>query len=260
MLGSDIEVFRKYGEYYDLIYHDKDYETECDFIEKVFRDFSPKPVKTILDAGCGTGGHAIPLVQRGYDVTGVDASEAAIKILVEKAEQNRLLLPSYTMDIRSLQLNNKFDASICMFAVINYLTENEDIQSALMNIRKHLAVGSLFIFDCWNGLAVLRILPSITVKTVVDKDKRVMRIARPELDAFHHLCRVNYQLSVTHGNTIVDEIEETHIIRFLFPQEIAHYLEDANFELLKICPFLDLKGKVDENIWNITIIARAKEE
>ena len=249
--------FGKYGEYYDLIYQDKDYEGECDFIEEVFRAFSPKPIKTVLDAGCGTGGHALPLVRRGYDVTGIDASEVVVEIARKKVEQNNSKLDFYATDIRDFQLNRTFDACTCMFAVVNYLTSNEDIRSALMNVRKHLEKDPLFIFDCWNGLAVLRILPSVTVKTVVQEDKKVIRIARPEMDAFRHLCRVNYHLTVAQGNAIVSEIEEAHVIRFLFPQEISHYLEDANFELLKICPFMDLRGKVDENVWNIAAIAKA---
>lgn len=50
---------------YDLIYEDKDYEGECDFIGEIFQRFSSHPVETILDGGCGTGGHVIPLARRG---------------------------------------------------------------------------------------------------------------------------------------------------------------------------------------------------
>ena len=85
----------------------------------------------------------------------------------------------------------------------------------------------------------------------------MIRIAEPELDAFNHICKVNYRLIVVGNDTIVDEVEETHAVRFYFPQEITHYLEDEGFEVLKICPFLDLNGKVDENVWNIAVIARA---
>jgi len=48
-------------------------------------------------------------------------------------------------------------------------------------------------------------------------------------------------------------------VRYFFPQEIAHYLDDAGFELLKFCPFLRLGGTVDENEWNVTAIARVTE-
>lgn len=252
------QSFGDYSKYYDLLYKDKDYAAECDFIEQIFKTFSPKPVKTVLDMGCGTGSHAVPWVRRSFDVTGIDSSEVSVGIARNKAQQNGLKMDFHVMDIRDIHLNKTFDACTCMFAVMNYLTGNADIRSTLAGVRKHLKKDSLFVFDCWNGLAVLRILPSITVKTVVDGDTRVIRIARPELDAFRHLCRVNYHLIASDKNEIVDEVEETHVIRYFFPQEITGYLEEAGFEVLNICPFMDINGKVDENVWNIAVIAKAK--
>ncbi|RCV66085.1 hypothetical protein C5S53_00590 [Methanophagales archaeon] len=52
-------------------------------------------------------------------------------------------------------------------------------------------------------------------------------------------------------------INEKHVMRFYFSQELKYYLENAGFEVLKICPFLDLNGRVDEHVWNIAVIARA---
>jgi predicted TPR repeat methyltransferase len=59
-----MDVFKDYAKYYDLLYQEKNYEEECDFIEQVFRGFSKLKVKSILELGCGTGGHAIPLARR----------------------------------------------------------------------------------------------------------------------------------------------------------------------------------------------------
>jgi SAM-dependent methyltransferase len=60
-----------YSKYYDILYMDKDYDKECDFVEEAFNKYSlSKPVK-ILDVGCGTGGHLIPLAKRGYEVVGI---------------------------------------------------------------------------------------------------------------------------------------------------------------------------------------------
>ncbi len=94
-------------------------------------------------------------------------------------------------------------------------------------------------------------------KDYEDNELRVIRIAQPELDAFNHLCRVHYRLLVNQGKALVDEITETHVVRYYFPQEITHYLKESGFAVLKICPFLDVDGKVDENAWNIAAIAKA---
>ena len=54
--------FKDYAEYYDLIYKDKDYEKEVDFIENAFGENKPKK---ILE-GCGTGSYTKILLDRGH--------------------------------------------------------------------------------------------------------------------------------------------------------------------------------------------------
>jgi len=253
------KVFGTYGEYYDIFYSDKDYEQECDFIQEIFKKYSSSPVKSILDAGCGTGGHSIPLARRGYTVTGIDASPVMIRKASEKAKEAGLNPTFRPLDIRNFDLKRKFDACISMFAVLNYVTETDEILKTLENVSRHLKPGAIFTFDFWNGLAVLRILPSVRVKVVEKDGMRVIRTVHPEMDALHHICRSHYHILVTKGDNILDEFKETHVVRYFFPQEIAHYLDDAGFELLRFCPFLDLKGTADENEWNVTAIARVRE-
>ena len=89
-----MSTFSKYSEYYDLFYKDKDYEAECDFIEEVFKRYSSIPVKSILDIGCGTGGHAIPLTKRDHSVTGIDISTT----MLEKAKQRAVAAGSTLID------------------------------------------------------------------------------------------------------------------------------------------------------------------
>ena len=162
--------------------------------------------------------------------------------------------------MRDFAINERFDVCLAMFAVMGYVTENFDIVKALKNIREHLELGGLFVFDVWNGLAVLRTLPELRVKVMEDEKMKIIRIATPKLRSFDHVCEVNYQLVVLNKeNNIFNEFEENHIVRFYFPQEIKYFLSQAGFEVLKICPFLDLNGVVDETVWNIAVIAKAVE-
>jgi SAM-dependent methyltransferase len=248
------QVFAGYGKYYDLLYQDKDYEAECNIIEGLFKKYSPKPISSVLDAACGTGGHAIPLASRGYRVTGFDASEAMIRRAKEKSHR----VPFHVIDLRHFSIAEQFDACICMFAAMNYLTDTADIQTALANIRRHLKPKGLLIFDFWNGLAVLRILPETRVKTVSGEGMKIMRLVQPELDAMHHLCKSHYHLIVIHDGTVVDEITETHIVRYFFPQEIIHYMDDAGFDTLHLSPFPDLEKRLDETAWNAIAVAQVR--
>lgn len=251
------KIFEAYGRYYDVIYKDKDYKKECNFLEEIFRTFSKPSPKTILDLGCGTGGHAIPLAKRDFKVTGVDFSEVMINIAKEKAKKAGVVADFYKIDLRELKLNKKFDACICMFAVMNYLTDNEDIQKALHNIRKLLKNASLFIFDFWYGPAVLTILPSVRTKVAENEGIKVIKLAEPHLDTLHHICEVDYRLIVANENQIMEEVKEKHRVRFFFPEEIRHYLEENGFKLLRLCPFLDLNADPSEKTWNVAAIAQA---
>ena len=87
------------AEVYDLIYQDKDYEGETDFVEGLFRDYSRRSGVTILDGGCGTGGHALPLARRGYQVTGIDASAEMVKLASEKAGKAGLDIGFHAVDM-----------------------------------------------------------------------------------------------------------------------------------------------------------------
>jgi len=250
-------VFSTYGEYYDLIYSDKDYEKECDFIEEAFRKYSKFLPRTLLDAGCGTGGHAIPLAMRGYDVTGIDISKTMINIGQRKSEKTGLKVDFRVSDLRRMKLHRKFDACICMFAVMDYLVSNKDVTNALTNIRRHLRRDALLIFDFWYGPTVLRVLPSSRLKTVERDGLRLMRFAEPSLNTLRHLCTVSYHLIVTKRNRILKETTEKHTVRYYFPEEIKHYLEENGFELLRFCSFPELMADIREDSWNVAAIARA---
>jgi SAM-dependent methyltransferase len=242
--------FNYLAKYYDMIYKDKDYEREVKFIEEIFK--IAKQPKNILELGCGTGNYTRILSKRGYEMTGIDISESMLKIAKEKCDCNFL-----NGDIRDFSINKKFDACIAMFAVMGYITENSDVARVLKNVHRHLRTDGLFVFDVWNGLAVLRILPETRVKIVENDDVKVLRIAEPKLISLDHICEVNYKLFILNKKeNVFDEINEKHLVRFYFPQETKYFLEEAGFKVLNICPFLDLNGHVDQTTWNMTIVAK----
>jgi hypothetical protein len=42
---------------------------------------------------------------------------------------------------------------------------------------------------------------------------------------------------VIEKNVMVDEFEETYVVRFFFPREIQNYLAENGFTFLRMCPF-----------------------
>jgi 2-polyprenyl-3-methyl-5-hydroxy-6-metoxy-1,4-benzoquinol methylase len=258
MKEENVSFEEIYSKYYDELYMDKDYGRECDFIEEVFKYFcSHKPVK-ILDVGCGTGGHLMPLASRGYQVLGIDKSKWMVGIAEKKIRASNLSARVLVADVLDFNLDEKFDACIAMFAVINYIVQTENLIKAFKNLRRHLRQGALFIFDYWYGPAVLNIKPSARVKVVGKDGVKIIRTAVPELDTFSCVQKINYYLIAIEGRKVVDETREVHILRYLFPQELTHYLKEAGFKVLKFCEFPYLYKPPNENTWNVATIAAAQ--
>ncbi|MDP3028836.1 MAG: class I SAM-dependent methyltransferase [Deltaproteobacteria bacterium] len=78
-------VFSNYARYYDLLYRDKDYAAEAEYVAGLIRKFHPS-AESILELGSGTGKHALLLARKGFEVHGVELSEEMINIARSNAE------------------------------------------------------------------------------------------------------------------------------------------------------------------------------
>lgn len=246
-----------YASSYDFLNEGKDYEAECGLIEEAFREYAGDTVRAVVDFGCGTGGHAIPLAGRGYKVTGVDLSHEMLKVAREKSERSGEKVEWVNGDLRTADAGSGYDAALFMFAVLGYILPNDDVMAAFSNARRHLRKGGLLAFDVWYGPAVISVKPSERIKVITTEKGKVIRAARPELDTRNHRCAVNYHVWTIEGDRVVDECEESHVVRYYFPLEIELMLNNAGFHLDSITAFPTLDQKVDENTWNAFVVAHA---
>lgn len=257
-MSNQPRVFEGYAQSYDMLYADKDYQRECDFIEEVLQRYNGALSKCeILDLGCGTGGHAIPLAQRGYSVWGIDFSPAMIELAQEKSSECATgKLQFQVGNIQSAQLKRSFGAVICMFAVIGYQTTNAELFTLISNVRRHLQPGGVFICDFWFGPAVLRERPVERIKEIKLKNERLIRIARPELCVDSHVVTVNYHLLRIFGDKVLEEIREAHRMRFLFKPELEFMLTQAGLTPVTFCDFGKLDAPASELTWNVSAVAQ----
>jgi SAM-dependent methyltransferase len=247
-----------YAAHYDHLYADKDYDSECDFLEAVFHR-SGRNVGDILDVGCGTGEHAIRLAQRGFRVVGVDRSEAMLKLARSKAEKAAVEVRFELQDACRLNLGQRFDAVIAMFAVMSYQTTNAELASVCSGAAHHLRPGGVFCFDAWHGPGVLSDPPEPRVRVIRSGERRIIRLTEPELETVRHRVATRFHLLEFEGNRIVEEIEECHWMRYLFPQEISYFLDVAGFAKVSFSQFPDLDVEPDETHWQFAVSASMPE-
>ena len=255
--GISMEVFgRQYSSIYDRVYGAKNYERECDFIEAKSKARGVK-VKSILDLGCGTGGHALILANRGYKVTGVDRSGGMLRLARKKAAQAGLRIDFVRGDITRLRLKRKFDAVISMFAVMGYQTANAAVSGACKTAKEHLSRNGIFLFDCWNGAAVLAHKPEARLKRInLRNGEAISRAASPETDITAHTVTLRIKSLRVKGKAVLERSDETHCVRFFFPMETAYFLEAAGFREVLVSPFPGPDKPLTERDWNMAVIAR----
>lgn len=248
--------FNQYAPYYDLIYKDKNYRKECDFLISIFKKHSRKRPASIIDLACGTGNHLILLAKEGLKVTGSDSSEAMIDIARKKAKKAGLKIDFKTEKMQDFIPNKKFDVVMLLFASIAYLTDRDDLKNTLNNIYNSLNKNGLFICDFWNGSAVLKNFTPSGIKTVKNGQLVIKRKSTKSIDRLKQVCEVNFNFSISKQNKIIDSFSEKHTVRYFFPQEMRNYLEFTGFKVIKTCPFLKLNNEISESDWDITVIAK----
>jgi SAM-dependent methyltransferase len=245
----------EYAGIYDLLYQDKDYEKECDLLEGLFRKYDHRPA-SILDLGCGTGSHALILAKRGYKVTGVDRAPEMIAIARRKAQDAGADVKFIEGDITNINLCEKFDAVISMFAVMSYLVTNDAVAAACKRVKDALVPGGLFVFDCWHGLGVITDRPTRRIKESTAPDgEKIVRSAEPEMDLINHIVTVRFSIRRVKKDRVI-ETRETHIMRYFFPQEIKYYLKIAGFKNTDLSPFLDIHRSLSEKDWNMLVVGQ----
>jgi SAM-dependent methyltransferase len=255
-----VSVFREvYAGQYDELYSSKNYPSECDLIEEAVSRYATNKPLTLLDVGCGTGGHAIEMARRGYDVTGVDLSQHMLDLAAKKSNsQLTFNRPRWLCDdVRNFKLCEQFDLAVMMFAVVGYLTTNSDVLAGLRNIRRHLKPNALLVCDFWSGPSVLSVRPVDRIRELQVQGGKVVRVASTTLDIGKHTADVTFKLWEIKNSQLVTESCEAHRLRYFFPMEFELFLSNAGFQLKSLSAFPTLDDPLTSESWNALAVCSA---
>lgn len=111
---------------------------------------------SILDLCCGHGRHAIPLAQRGYQVTGQDLSEVFLREAERAAQAQGVPVHWVHGDMRNIPYENEFDAVINIFTAFGYFENQDEDQKVLRQVSKALKPGGLFLLETLHREGLMR--------------------------------------------------------------------------------------------------------
>ena len=218
-------IFRKkYSKIYNLIYKKKCYKKESDYIITLLKK-NQILHNNILELGMGTGNHAIHMINKNYDVTGVEKSYEMLKI-AKKIPKLICILE----DIRSVRLNKNFDAVISLFHVINYMLTNSDINNFFKTANIHLKKGGLLIFDTWNDKIIK--IGEVFENKFFKIDSYVIQRISSSKTIKNKVISINFKFIVKKNSKIISSFFEKHLIRYFSFKEINIFAKKNNFRLI----------------------------
>jgi SAM-dependent methyltransferase len=249
-----------YAGAYDQLYGEKDYGKECDMIESLLAPKGAGRKMRLLDLGCGTGNHAIPLAMRGHTVTGIDISDSMLAQARKKANLAGVSEGTefHCGDIRTFELPDRdFDAAIMMFAVLGYQQSDADVCKALTAARMHVVSGAALVFDVWYGPGVVADKPKPRDRVIENGKEQIVRRTNVILDEQRHLCTVLFDLDVRQGGRETRKAHEEHVMRFFFPDELDRLSRECGFSLETLRDFVAWTDPVKPTSWNAIGVLQA---
>ncbi len=101
----------------------------------------------VVDLGCGTGTLTGLMYRRGYDMIGIDVSDAMLDIAQKKRDDKGYDILYINQDMRDLDLYSTVGTVYSVCDSINYLLNDEDVLRTFELVKKFLHPGGLFMFD-----------------------------------------------------------------------------------------------------------------
>jgi len=221
---------------------------EVEFISDALR---LGPGADILDIACGYGRHAIELVQRGYNVTGLDLSLPLLIRAADEAQRRALSVNFVHADMREMAFEKQFDGAYSMLTSFGYFDEDTNLRVA-ERIGRALKPGARLLLDVVNRDYVVSDLP---VRVWWEGTGCVVL---EEVDFNFHTSRI-----VTHRSIVFEDgrqLEQEISVRAYSLHEIGRLLRQAGFRVMDVSGSLNTRGQFFGNVSRSLLIVAEKRD
>ena len=213
-----VEAYSRLAGVYDEIVIDPCHDRWASFLHELWST-DPEGVRSVLDLCCGTGLLAGELIARGYRVAGVDAADAMLALARERlgpeVALSRVTLPD-------LAVEGVFDAAVCTFDGLNYLTPDE-LRLTMASVALRLRPAGWLVFDLHtDGMMDFTIANPNVAGTSAGNDFVISSIVDPGA----RTCDTRIELTRPRDG---DPFSEQHRQYFHTDADVRAFLHDAGF-------------------------------
>lgn len=177
----------------------------------------------VLDLCCGTGQIAQGLAERGYQVTGLDGSEAMLHF----ARQNAPSVEFIHADARAFRLPKQYECVLSAFDSLNHVMELEELKMVFQNVGNVMTDEGVFLFDL--NLEDVSELLSSSIDMIEDDHLCVVRSSYNQIKKLKRYDVTMFQLE----NEIWQRSDLTLYQRYYDTDAVLDALADAGFSRVK---------------------------
>jgi SAM-dependent methyltransferase len=226
-------LYSKLASYYDDVHTGRRYATEVDAVLRIGSGSRRSPISRVLDLFCGTGGHSIPLAQRGLAVTGLDCSNEMLALARVKATQACLNIRFEHGDCRLIPYRAQFDLVSALGQSFHYLVDEADVDRTVRGIRAALRPGGVLILDLIDTPAMRKPWHAHYVDVRRDGSK-VIRVMRSFPDGASRTTMTETLWSIEGSDGSVHQERTVETYRIFVLDDLAELLRGAGFAVAAI--------------------------
>ncbi len=217
-----VEAYSQLAGVYDEIVIDPCHDRWASFLDQLWSEDSTG-VRSVLDLCCGTGVLAGELAARGYRVVGVDASDAMLARARERLGPDVAL---HRLTLPDLSIDGVFDAAVCTFDGLNYLSPDE-LRQTLAAVAIRLRPAGWLVFDLHTDAMM-----SFTVSNPVVTGEAAGNgfVISSVVDPSARTCDTRIELMRREG----EPFSEQHRQYFHSDAAVRSSLEDAGFTVTAV--------------------------
>jgi SAM-dependent methyltransferase len=149
--NEPLKPHQTWAEVYDFFYEATYGEGYASFTEQTLGHVEGIPnlarPARVIDFGAGTGRLAIPLAQRGYEVTAVEPCVEMLEVLRSKARAVEVDVAEFCGAIADYEPRRDHDIGLCVFTVVSYIVDEETLIRSCGVMADSLKPGGCLIFD-----------------------------------------------------------------------------------------------------------------
>lgn len=219
--------YTRSADFYDVVYAGKPYAEESAAVHAKIAAHLRSDGNTLLDVGCGTGGHAAHLREQ-YRVTGLDLEEGLLRLAAERYPDAEFLQG----DMVDFDLGREFDAVVCLFSAIGYVRTEDRLRRTIARFARHLRPGGVAVVEPWLTPEVFS-AGRLRLDAHETEQLKVARIVRSDYAGELSVLVFSWMLGRPEG---VEHWEERHLLGLFTHQQTLDAFAAAGLEVVEHDP------------------------